>query len=273
MNSNTSDKLSIRVISAIIGIAVVLAILIYAGKTGVRILTAAVGIMALIEYFILVFPDPARNIDRLLCTVFGMLMLIDRIFGPLAVSFVVPSFFLMFIFFLFRAKSYAANLHQCLFLMSLSTLGIVYLTFLLPYFSRLYEIKNGLQWSLVALIIPWAYDTGAYFVGRKMGKQKLYLVVSPGKTLEGAVGGALLTFAALAFFRYFFFKNLNLPDLLLLSILGSLFAQIGDLFESLIKRGLGIKDSGRLIPGHGGILDRLDALLFTFPFVYTYARF
>ena len=129
---------------------------------------------------------------------------------------------------------------------------------------------HGPGYVLFTLMLSWLADTGGYFAGRFLGKKKLYEAVSPKKTQEGffgSVGGALCG-ALLAHFWYL--PSLPLSDGLLLALVGGVLGQMGDLVESLLKRSTGIKDSGWIVPGHGGILDRIDALLVASPIVYLY---
>jgi len=125
---------------------------------------------------------------------------------------------------------------------------------------------NGPRWLLTALVIVWAADSGAYFVGRALGKRKLAASISPNKTVEGMLGGLLAALVAAAGMGAF--AGIALADvgwLLLVAALTALASVIGDLFESLLKRHAGVKDSGSLIPGHGGVLDRIDGLLPALP--------
>jgi phosphatidate cytidylyltransferase len=124
---------------------------------------------------------------------------------------------------------------------------------------------NGLL--LAAVVGPWISDAGAYFAGRLLGRHKLFPVLSPKKTYEGAIGGLLLTVAAAFPFAYLLLGT-NAVEAALLGVVVSVASQAGDLFESVLKRMLEIKDLGNLLPGHGGILDRVDSLLFTAPAVY-----
>jgi phosphatidate cytidylyltransferase len=129
---------------------------------------------------------------------------------------------------------------------------------------------EGTCYVVLSLSIAWLADTGAYFVGRAFGKAKLYPAVSPGKTragLYGALGAAILA-GLVASFGYL----PTLPPLhgALLGLVAGLLGQLGDLVESLLKRSVGVKDSGALVPGHGGVLDRIDALIFVSPVVYLY---
>ena len=125
---------------------------------------------------------------------------------------------------------------------------------------------NGHRWLLAALMTVWAADTGAYFVGRKFGKHKLAPRVSPNKTIEGLIGGvAAGVVVGLAFAWFAGATPAQLPIVALVALVAVLFSVIGDLFESLLKRHADVKDSGHLIPGHGGVLDRIDGVLAALP--------
>jgi phosphatidate cytidylyltransferase len=115
-------------------------------------------------------------------------------------------------------------------------------------------------------------DTGAYYTGRSLGKTKLAPRISPGKTIEGFVGGLVAAIAAGPLCRWAFFPEMNLTHSLLLGALIGLLGPVGDLAESMLKRGSDVKDSGTLLPGHGGMLDRVDSILFCAPLLYTYWR-
>ena len=128
------------------------------------------------------------------------------------------------------------------------------------------EEPNGHRWLLTALAIVWAADTGAYFTGRKLGKHKLAPLVSPNKTIEGVIGGLVAGIVVGVVFSLFAgAQPAQLPWVALVALAAVLFSVVGDLFESLLKRHVGVKDSGHLIPGHGGILDRLDGVLAALP--------
>jgi phosphatidate cytidylyltransferase len=125
---------------------------------------------------------------------------------------------------------------------------------------------NGHRWLFVALMIVWAADSGAYFAGRRFGKRKLAPRISPNKTIEGLLGGvASGLVVALAFAPFAGATLRELPAVALVAIVAVLFSVVGDLFESLLKRHVGAKDSGDLIPGHGGILDRIDGVVAALP--------
>jgi phosphatidate cytidylyltransferase len=145
---------------------------------------------------------------------------------------------------------------------------------MLSYWLNLRGLEDGRNWVYLAMLITFANDTGAFFIGRAKGKHKLAPTISPAKTWEGAIGG--LISAILAAIVIAMVLNLISPftfeywQIILLGFLVSLFAQLGDLVESLFKRNTGVKESGNLLPGHGGILDRFDSLIFVGAVVYYY---
>jgi len=133
-------------------------------------------------------------------------------------------------------------------------------------------LPEGASWVLQACVLSWGSDTGAYFAGRFLGKKKLYEQVSPKKTWAGAIGGVFsATLMALGFQHFFGPTNLSMVELTVVGAVASILGQTGDLCESLLKRSVGVKDSGKIMPGHGGLLDRIDALLFVSPFLLAYA--
>lgn len=156
----------------------------------------------------------------------------------------------------------------------LMVLGVLYGAGLFPFISLLRDMPGenvGLGLSLSAIFCTWASDTGAYFAGRAFGRRKLYPKVSPGKTVEGAIGGVVSAVAAAFLIRFLF--SVPLPGLYTagLGAVAGLAGIIGDLSESLLKRSVGAKDSSKLIPGHGGVLDRFDGVMFAAPALYAYA--
>jgi len=154
--------------------------------------------------------------------------------------------------------------------------GLFYLPYLLQFFYRIYSMEEGFALVMLLLALVWAYDTGAYLVGLRWGRHKLLPQVSPNKSWEGVLGGWVLAFAVgLASPIWvpwkFSYMGVALHAFFLSLLMGSA-AQLGDLFESKLKRTAGVKDSGALFPGHGGLLDRIDGLLFALPIFYFYLR-
>lgn len=148
--------------------------------------------------------------------------------------------------------------------------GAMYVGWLLGHTVALrdYIYVRGELWLIFALVVTWAYDTGAYLVGRSIGKRRVFQHLSAGKTLEGTLGGAFVAVTAAAIYAQF--TPFPLSPILagLIGLATAAVAQLGDLVESLLKRGADAKESGSLIPGHGGVLDRIDSLLFTGPFMF-----
>ncbi|MFX3624652.1 MAG: phosphatidate cytidylyltransferase [Ectobacillus sp.] len=127
---------------------------------------------------------------------------------------------------------------------------------------------EGLIYIFYTLLVIWATDTGAYFIGRAIGKRKLWPEISPNKTVEGAIGGIVCAVVIAIIYNAFQPVSDNVAALIGVTIGVSAFGQIGDLVESAFKRHYGVKDSGKILPGHGGILDRLDSLLFVLPLLH-----
>ena len=155
-------------------------------------------------------------------------------------------------------------------------LGVLYVAFL---GSHLLSLRVGFQQVLAAHLLSFFFlvlmgaDAGAYYVGRAFGKHKLAPQISPGKTWEGVVGGVVASLVMAAVSHYWFFRDLPLKFALPLAFLMTVVGILGDLTESALKRGAGAKDAANILPGHGGILDRLDSLLFNAPLIYYFARF
>ncbi|WNG15608.1 phosphatidate cytidylyltransferase [Cystobacter fuscus] len=152
-------------------------------------------------------------------------------------------------------------------------MGFLYGSVGLTAMCALRQMQEGLMWVIAALVITWANDTAAYFAGRFLGRHKLYPAVSPNKTWEGFAGGLVGSVVGMFIARAGFFPLLTVTDCLFLGICGGILGPIGDLCESMLKRAYGVKDSGRAMPGHGGILDRIDALVFNAPLVFVYVTF
>ena len=131
--------------------------------------------------------------------------------------------------------------------------------------------QDGAYWVILLLSVVWMGDTGAYFAGRAFGKHKLHPKVSPKKTWEGALGGLVASLGAGALAAGWYLPAFPWLGLVVAVLPAAILGQAGDLCESVLKRTCGVKDSGRILPGHGGILDRVDALVFAAPILVAYA--
>jgi len=146
--------------------------------------------------------------------------------------------------------------------------GVVYVPLLLGHILLLRNGSDGMIWVFLLICLVFANDIGAFYAGTFCGKHKLCPSVSPGKTIEGSLGGLTACFAAGVAFRIYFLPDLPWGMFLLAVLCIAIAGPVGDLFESIIKRSGNIKDSGSILPGHGGLLDRIDALLFASPVAY-----
>jgi phosphatidate cytidylyltransferase len=177
----------------------------------------------------------------------------------------LPSFFLVFgmlgyfLYYLLRYEHFPQLLPE----LALSCLGLLYVPYLLGHFLWLWQLPQGRFWLLWFLLVIFAGDTGAYYSGRWFGVRKLYPQVSPGKTVAGSLGGLAASLAAGLGFGLWLPLGASPPVLLCLALLAAVVGQFGDLFESMLKRRAQVKDASGILPGHGGLLDRLDSLCFT----------
>lgn len=146
-------------------------------------------------------------------------------------------------------------------------LAVLYAVVLLSHLYLLRQLPRGVEWTFLTIFLVWATDTGAYLIGRQFGRHPLAPQVSPKKTIEGSVGGLLFSIAV-AIGAWQLIGGASWVTYVVLGVIIGISAQVGDLFESALKRSAGVKDSGKLIPGHGGILDRFDSLIFALPLVY-----
>ncbi len=149
--------------------------------------------------------------------------------------------------------------------------GPVYVAGTLSTLDLVHGLPYGGSWVFLSMMLAWLSDTGAYFAGKFFGKHKLYPKLSPKKTVEGALGGLLGSVAGAVIAHTWLIPGFPLAHAIALALVGGALGQAGDLFESLLKRSTGVKDSGTFLPGHGGILDRVDALMFTASATYLYA--
>ncbi len=148
---------------------------------------------------------------------------------------------------------------------------VVYIALLLSSIYHIRLLENGRNLILSLLFMIWITDSAAYFVGRAIGKHKGIIKASPNKSLEGFLAGIIFSFVGS--FIMIKFMGLSLPQAIAVAISGGIFGQMGDLFESILKRDAGVKDSSNVLPGHGGILDRFDSLLLAAPVFYVILYF
>lgn len=159
--------------------------------------------------------------------------------------------------------------------------GVIYVSFLGSHLLLLREFPmelnidygSGSSFVFLAFLVTWSGDTGAYIVGKSIGKHPLLPRISEKKTIEGAIGGIACSLTSAIIARYTFASFLETWHALLIGMIGALFGQLGDLVESMLKRDAQVKDASATLPGHGGVLDRFDSLLFTAPLIYYFLKF
>lgn len=218
-----------------------------------------------LEYARMVFPE--KNISfRVLFVFLAYSPSLSVVCLPsLGISF---GFLLSFLFLTFYILYYYSQLPDVLLFFSRAVLGIIYVGFLAVHLLLLYQLPAGNSWLLVLTAITAGSDSGAYYAGRALGKHKLCPRVSPNKTVEGAIGGLVAGVAVAVLMALVLRLQVSWLFLVPAAILLTGIGIVGDLTESIIKRATGTKDSGTLLGGHGGVLDRVDSLLFAGPVLY-----
>jgi len=245
-----------RIITAVVGLPFLVGIVALGDPRLFAGLLAVLTLLGLIEYFRMALPDHA-GLQRVGVTV-GLTVAAAMLLEPGAVSLspvLALAFTLLCIVFLFTPGSVEQRYSR----LGVTVIGVLYLGFLFPHFAALY--REGKEWVLWVLTIVFVGDSAAYFTGMAVGGRRLYPEISPGKTVAGAVGslaGSLVAGVAAGYWLI----AVPLEYLALLALGLNVLGQIGDLFESWIKRTFAAKDAGRIFPGHGGVLDRLDSLIF-----------
>jgi phosphatidate cytidylyltransferase len=270
-----------RVTSALVGIGLGAPLIIFMGPYAVYLFTLIISAGCLYEYFGMVMAKEYSKDIRLFGVLAGTIALFVSIFdrsyyvGTLAALLIVYC-----LYFLLRAKTYMKHLSpsddakvgKSFADLSLSIFGIIFFSLFLGYLPLLRDSYEGLKWFMLLMAVVWLGDTGAFFVGGKYGKTKLYPVISPKKTVEGSLGGVLFSLVAAVLCKLTFFHSMDFIDCFVLGIIGGTFGQLGDLVESMIKRSVAVKDSSAVIPGHGGFFDRFDGIIFAAPFFYFYVK-
>jgi phosphatidate cytidylyltransferase len=209
--------------------------------------------------------------EKIEINIFAIVIPAVVLFGTSQLLVSVLTFCVLFVFILFLWSVKESTFD--VLLVTKVIFGIMYIPLLTSHFILLRLLANGVYWILLVLIIAIVGDTAGLYIGKYFGKNKLSTLVSPGKTIEGTIGLVFGSVAGSLIFSYFFFPDVSSVHILIISFVGSIIGQLGDLCESAIKRNYGLKDASSLLPGHGGLLDRMDSLIFIAPFVYYYRIF
>lgn len=253
-----------------VALPLLILLIIYAPQNLFNLVVVIVSGLGLHEFFTMTLPRE-RFLERTLATMSGSLFAAALCWQrpELALAVLVGAFMLMAIVYLFRFRDLSTVTAQ----LGFTVIGFLYLPLMLSFFAGLRTLDHGVEWVFLVLLLVMVGDSSAYFVGSAIGKAKLYPAISPNKSIEGAVGGLVGSLVAVLIYTYYFFPQFGIVSIVVIVISVGLLSQIGDLFESMLKRSCGVKDSGTMIPGHGGLLDRLDSLLFAFPAAYCLALY
>jgi phosphatidate cytidylyltransferase len=261
-------NLLVRVATAVVGLPVIGVFVFWQDSRGFTALCLVAAILSLVEYTGLTMPGRPWA-ERAGIVMLGCGLFLGLVLRPdMGLAWVLGSVLACGLLLLPRATDLPAAWTR----LSSAGFGVFYVGGLLAALPLLH-VKMGPAWVALAIAVTFGNDTGAYFTGRALGRHKLAPAISPGKTVEGAVGGLLASSAVALAARGLFMPSLTLRDCAMIGVPAAVVGPAGDLVESLLKRAAGAKDSGRLLPGHGGILDRIDALLFVGSYVCLYATY
>lgn len=258
-----------RLISAIILLPPVIYI-VYKGGIYINLLVFVVVILMSLEFYRILGFVKRDLIVAMVITCAGYLMVVslhsEYHFFALIAILLVTSLYLLFT--IREVKGSSARVAYFL-------LGIIYIGIFPAFIPLIRNIdsENGFYYLFTFLAVIWLSDTFAYFIGKSLGRHKLYELISPKKTVEGSIGGLAGGILGVYVVGFICGKSPDYLFIFLVGVVVNLVGQAGDLFESMFKRDAGLKDSGDLIPGHGGILDRVDAIIFAAPLMYIILRF
>lgn len=269
-----SPELKKRVLTAALGVPAILALIILGGRPGASLFAFVLSAFMFFEYskMTIELPDAKEKTQFALGTLW--LLNFAFFFGAPELELVFASFFAIFIYFLFTAGRHqepaSLSIH---FKEAIAVFfGFVYLGFLPLYMPLIRILPNGEHWLILSFLIVWAADSGAYFSGLKWGKTKLYPAISPKKSWEGVAGGVASAIVITVVYKLTFFRSMSWGAAVIVPAFVAMASVLGDLCESFLKRAYSTKDSGSLLPGHGGFLDRFDGVLFGLPVMHACVR-
>ncbi len=272
---------ALRLITSIIAIPILYIVFRYGGPLFVVLITA-VGIVAILEYF--------RLLDRTDLSIEKYIGVLGVVILPLGAFYgymYLGLGFTCMVLLVLLSQLLKDDLTDCIYRISVTVLGIAYVGWFVSHavlirnlgsshdtkeLNTLYENVSDVGFFYIVLVVAVTFlnDTGAYYVGKFIGKHKLVPSISPGKTIEGTLGGIVSSIITAVVVNIIFGAPVSYLFVVTFGLLIAVLAVIGDLAESSIKRGSGVKDTGEILPGHGGVLDRIDSLLFVLPFSYYY---
>lgn len=259
-------SLLVRALSALVAVITIFVLYYFLDKNGLKILTAFGVLVGSYELMKMLMKDSDSRSNKfafysLLVSVFALCSFFP---GSSSIIFAFVSIvYLLFSILILHKFESLEELHT---FQSKSIMGFFYMGLLPSFMIQILDLPHGLVWFIALMAIVFAGDIGAYLVGMNFGKNKIMPLVSPKKTVEGSIGGILFSIVTAVVLSNYL-PHINPLGLVLLAIPTSVVAQFGDFFESVIKRVAEVKDSGKIMPGHGGVLDRVDGVLFAAPVI------
>ncbi len=251
-----------RVAAGLVGVAILVPLLIWGGVVALDLLVWGALFVALFEYGRMAF-TPAEIHLKVGVGIAGAVVFASVLYlpfealGPSIIGLTILSFLLV--------MASGVDIRLAADRVGRVVLGMLWVGGLMAFVPLVRRLDQGVGWIFVLMAATWLGDTGAFFAGRSFGRHKLAPVLSPKKTWEGAVGGFVAAMGGAVLFGWITGLDVPWPMLALLGGVVDVFGVLGDLAESMLKRAFGVKDSGGILPGHGGILDRVDSLLFAAP--------
>ena len=268
------NNLTFRIVSALVAVVILVLAVYYGRETGIYLMALFCVFRGSFEMARLFFQDPYPKFAKpflvgLSLTIFSVITFEN--FQSMAGIFIVLAFVLIAVVGIVFHRQFK-EVEDVLSFATKCMMGIVYTCYLPATVVWITQTNQGIEWFLCLLLVVFAGDIGAYLFGSLFGKTKIAPLLSPKKSLQGGIGGLLFSALAAVGFSYFV-PNTPIFVLFFVGLFGGLLGQVGDFFESLIKRVAGVKDSGSIMPGHGGVLDRLDGVLLAAPLFYVISHY
>lgn len=259
MNSLKTRSLTAAIVLLFVGISYY-----FLNLTGLKLIVLSCVVIGSLELNTVLFKNSELRTSRILFFIFNLLIFLLSSWRPIYSGLFYSFFFVSFCVCSISLNRKLDNLNQLAVYQAKAAMGFFYIGLLPSFAEYLIDMPLGLYWFVSLLCVVFAGDIGAYFVGMLFGEKKIMPNISPKKTLAGAWGGLIFSFVT-GLLCSLWFPHIGPLKFGLLSISTGVIAQFGDYFESLLKRVANVKDSGALMPGHGGVLDRIDGVLFASP--------
>lgn len=256
-----------RILTAVIGLPIFLAA-IWFGNPWFVVIIAIISILSSIEFYSITIKEVKHPTIYFAIVIIFFLTLSPYYHGFLSRAIILTAAIMILLIWLLFVRVKEKAFLNWAFIIA----GILYVGWMLGYWSELRNINDGRELVIWSVLIVMSNDTAAFFTGRAFGRHFMAPSISPQKTWEGALGGSIISILISVLFGYILSLPLSYWQLVLSGLGISILAQLGDLVESLLKRNTGVKDSSRLIPGHGGILDRVDSFIFIGAVIYLFAQ-